>query len=266
MYSLSVACLFRNEAHSIVEWIEHYLFHGVEHFYLIDDSSDDDSVSLLKPYIDDGKVTLFQESWSRYLGRQKDMYNKCILPVLKDTQWLLMVDMDEYMWSPKNVNLSTVLKDCCQIGQIQVEHTVFGSSGYESQPKSLVQSFTRRSSQLPTKNPGNRKYFVNTLFAFSSLNVHHATFVNKSDEENFFLLLDNQYFCLNHYCCQSRMYWDTVKCTRGDSDNYRVRKSEEFALVDLNEVEDTDLVQQNMPLYTRAASAAKSVDTVDLKE
>ena len=41
MYKLSVGTIFKNEEHIIKEWIEHYLYHGVEHFYLIDDNSDD---------------------------------------------------------------------------------------------------------------------------------------------------------------------------------------------------------------------------------
>ena len=100
MYSLSVGCLFRNESHSIVEWLEHYLFHGVEHFYLINDASDDGFQRLLDPYLKNGVVTLFNANWDRYVGRQRDMYNCYVLPRLSETKWLLMVDMDEYVWSP----------------------------------------------------------------------------------------------------------------------------------------------------------------------
>ena len=68
-YTLSVGAIFKNEEHCIVEWIEHYLHHGVDHFYLIDDSSADSSVEKCKPYIEKGIVTLFNEGnqWSIYL-------------------------------------------------------------------------------------------------------------------------------------------------------------------------------------------------------
>ncbi len=52
---LSVGCLFKNESHSIREWIQHYLSRGVDHLYLIDD----DSVAKIQGYIDSKKVALF---------------------------------------------------------------------------------------------------------------------------------------------------------------------------------------------------------------
>jgi hypothetical protein len=249
MHSLSVGCLFRNEAHSIVEWIEHYLLHGATHFYLIDDGSDDNSCELIAPYVSKGLVTLFNAKWDRYLGRQRDMYNHYILPLLGESKWLLMLDMDEYMWSPQSLDLKTILRQCEHLGQIQVDHTLFGSSGHEVQPASIVGAFTWRSSQLPTKMPGNRKYFVNCSFKFSSLNIHHASFVNPEDEEKRFLLLNDNYFRMNHYSCQSREFWTEIKCKRGDGDFWRLRTMEDFDAIDVNDVNDDTLLKQNLPVF-----------------
>ena len=30
---------------------------------------------------------------------------KCIYPHYKETEWLLLVDLDEFVWSPMNINL-----------------------------------------------------------------------------------------------------------------------------------------------------------------
>jgi hypothetical protein len=248
MYTLSVGAIFKNESHSIKEWIEHYLYHGVEHFYLIDDSSTDNTVEIISPYIERGIITLFSgDNWMYYLGRQKDMYNHFILPRLSESQWLLIVDLDEYVWSPQSNSLAWVLQYLKHIGQIQVNNTVFGSNGHIDQPKSLVEGFTKRSMMKPTENDGcgNRKYFVNSSFKFTSLNVHYATFLDKNDEINCFKLLDIPYFAMNHYNCQSLNHWTNIKCTRGDCDNYRVRTIEDFKIYDLNEVEDKELYEQN---------------------
>jgi len=251
MHVLSVGCLFRNEAHSIIEWVEHYLLHGASHFYLIDDNSDDDSCLLLEPYVKRGVVSLFNAKWDRYLGRQRDMYNHYILPRLSESEWLLMCDMDEYVWSPSNLDLRKVLASCGGIGQIQVDHTLFGSSGHEIQPQSIVGAFTRRSEQVPTKVPGNRKYFVNCGFKFNSLNIHHATFIDKEDEDKRFLLLNDDYFRMNHYSCQSRDFWDNVKCKRGDGDFWRVRSGADFDEIDVNDAMDDGLLKQNLPVLER---------------
>jgi|GEM_PF-6480732 len=50
-YFLSVICIFKNESASIVEWIEHNLAEGVEHFHMIDNGSIDDTIEKLQPYL-----------------------------------------------------------------------------------------------------------------------------------------------------------------------------------------------------------------------
>ena len=246
MYNLVVGCLFRNESDSIVEWIEHYLARGVDHLYLIDDDSDDHSVERLGPYLEKKLVTVFHTTWGRYLGRQRDMYNHYLLPRLEESKWWLIVDMDEYMWCPPDINMYKYLEGMCsRLAQIQVDHTIFGSSGYIEQPKEgIVKSFVHRSTEIKTQNPGNSKYFIQTRFGFTSLNVHHASFKNQEDEETRFMKLNETYFRLNHYSCQSREFWIRVKCTRGDGDAYRQRSMEEFEYLDQNDVLDTDLRDQ----------------------
>jgi hypothetical protein len=246
MYRFSVGALFKNEAHILKEWIEHYLHHGADHFFLIDDASTDASIDILTPYIEKGIVTLFREKCNYFLGRQMHLYNKCIYPHYKETEWLLMVDLDEFVWSPMNVNLYEVLKTCSEIGQIQMQQSLYGSNGHIIQPESIVSYFTRRSLDEPTKSPGNLKYFINSKFEFTHFAIHSAFFREKENETNGrFLILDPSYFVLNHYSCQSREFWEQVKCTRGDGDHYRIRTMADFEELDQNDVEDTRLMKQN---------------------
>jgi glycosyltransferase involved in cell wall biosynthesis len=250
MYSLSVGAMFKNESHSIEEWLKHYLFHGVEHFYLIDDASTDGTVEILKPYIDKGLVTLFQVQEPYYLGRQRALYNRHILPLLKESQWLLMIDIDEYVWSPQNVRLTAILDRFTTYGQIQVREIVFGSNGHVEQPAALVPSFTKRE-KLDSNASKKLKYFLNSTYEFSSLNVHHADFVIKdymSDRGKFIIAYPHT-FRMNHYNCQSLDFWTRVKCTRGDADNYLVRTVADFKAYDHNDEEDLDLLNQNKELY-----------------
>jgi len=242
-YTLAVGALFKNEQHAIQEWLNHYLYHGVSHFYLIDDESTDQSVTLLAPYIERGLVTLYHAQWSRYIGRQRDMYNHFILPHVqrKEMQWLYIADLDEFLWSPRSIHLPTVLADLSDLSQIQFFQHVFASNGHAVQPPSIVKGFTKRWKELV----GTSKYMINSDFEFTYLNVHHATFKNLEDTKDTFLHLDSSYFMVNHYMIQSQQLWDLVKCTRGDGDEYRVRTREEFNKLDRNDVEDLDLVAQN---------------------
>ena len=40
-YYLSIGVLFKNESLILKEWLDHHIFHGVDHFYLINDNSND---------------------------------------------------------------------------------------------------------------------------------------------------------------------------------------------------------------------------------
>jgi hypothetical protein len=243
MYKLSVGAMFKNEATILKEWIEHYLHHGVEHFYLINDSSTDNFLDVLQPYIDKSQVTLFTTTnWDYYIGRQHDMYNEFILPKIKETRWLLMVDLDEYLWCPQGINLNTVLDICGHLAQIQFRDVLFGSNGHIEQPSSIVKGFTMR--QIEPR--GHLKYFVNSDFAFASLNIHHASAADpKHMKPSFFTILGDEYFILNHYSCLSKKYWIENKCVRGDGDHYRVRTVDDFNELDVNEIQDLRLCEQN---------------------
>lgn len=252
MYELCVGAIFKNEAHCMREWIEHYLFHGVEHFYLLNDGSTDDFLDVLDPYIRRGLITLYTVSWGMYYGRQTDLYCKYIQPHLtnKDMKWLLMIDLDEFVWSPYSVDLREILRMCPHYCQVQFNHTIFGSNGHEDQPASLVAGFTRRDKDL-LSGPGCRKYIVNSSYPVAHLCIHHAKQENKQDEKESFKELGPEWFRINHYVCQSRSFWRDIKCTRGDVNNYRVRTEEEFSSLDRNDVEDTGLLAQNRPLLER---------------
>jgi hypothetical protein len=59
------------------------------------------------------------------------------------------------------------------------------------------------------------------------------------------MLIDTGYLLINHYSCQSRTFWENVKCVRGDGDAYRQRTMKDFEELDCNEVEDLQLWEQN---------------------
>ena len=226
------------------EWLEHYILHGVDHFYLIDDGSTDSYMDILKEYIDRGLVTLSLAQEPYYLGRQRNLYNRFILPNIKETKWLIMIDLDEYVWSPKDIRLDKVLKGFERYGQIQMKEALFGSNGHVTQPSSIVESFTKRCSEF---RGGKYKYIINSAFEFSSLNIHHADFSESRymKDDSVFIIVFPEYFIFNHYNCQSREFWNQVKCSRGDSDDFIKRLPEHFELFDFNEVEDTGLLDQN---------------------
>jgi hypothetical protein len=233
------------------EWLEHYLLHGVEHFYLINDRSTDESLDILKEYIDKGVVELFHTDKPMYYGRQRDSYDELILPRLqaREMKWLMMIDFDEFVWSPMNVDLRVVLGYLSRFKQIQLGQVLFGSNGHIEQPKSVVAGFTKHSSESLTGIPF--KYIVQSDVDFVRLDVHIARFAKKEMYgDDTFMIVNPNWIVLNHYNCQSRSFWQTTKMTRGDADNYKVRDMELFNTMNRNDVEDTRLLEQNKELLT----------------
>ena len=254
-YYFSVGAMFKNESHVLKEWIEHYIFHGVDHIYLINDKSTDSFMEILEPYMKRNLITLFDAEHAYYLGRQRDLYNKYFKPILNETQWLLICDLDEFIWSYRDINLKNILKVCEGLSQIQIDSNIFGPNYYEKQPQYVVPSFTKREKLCENGGHRNYKYIINTSYNFSSLNVHHADYVDEKDMLSFFRIdystdREQPYFVLNHYITQSKEFWVNVKCTRGDSNNCIERNLEQFNDFQRDSTEDDlRLLEQNKCLY-----------------
>jgi hypothetical protein len=264
-YYFSVGAIFKNESHSIKEWIRHYLHHGAEHFYLINDNSSDNFMEIIQEYVDKNIVTLFNVNEAYYFGRQRNLYTRHFLPIIKETKWLLIVDLDEYVWSKCHVNLTCLLRNNEHLSQIQIRETIFGSNGHIKQPKHIVKSFTKRKSDL--SDDGRIKYFINSSYEFTNLNVHNATYLNEEDKvalhgSSTFINMFREFITFNHYCCQSLDFWNNIKCTRGDADDYLVRSPEDFHSYDINEVEDLELYNQNKSLYDDSADEDNCIDDI----
>ena len=166
MYYLSVGSIFKNESHILKEWLNHHINHGVEHFYLINDDSSDNFIQILEPFIDNGIVELFNTTEPKYDGRQQKLYNEFILPKIqkKETKWLSILDLDEFLYSPQTINIQDILKQYENFGMLDVNWIYFGSSKHDIQPNGVVENFklcAKQGSILPT-HPSPIKRIVNT--------------------------------------------------------------------------------------------------------
>jgi hypothetical protein len=184
------------------------------------------------------------------------MYNKYILPHVKrkEMKWLLMCDLDEFVYSSVFKKVSYFLKDyVANLAQIQIIPTLFGSNNLEKQPESLIQNFIRRTKENPT-NCGTYKYIINSEYEYISLNVHHADTENKEYMKGeYFMKIKSPFIRLNHYICQSKEFWINIKCKRGDADGYLERDMKLFEEYNgyMNEVEDFELatIQKEYIVY-----------------
>lgn len=207
-YHISVIAIFKNETMNLKIWLDHYLWQGIEHFYLIDNNSDDNPDSILQPYIEKGLVTLYKFP-EKY--KQKEHYRKVweLENIPSKTKWLVVADLDEFWYAP-NSKMSTIIDNYGDYDVIYSNWYMFGSDGLEKHPSDIRKAITRRSPE----QPNSTKWICQTKNVdVSNLGIH---FFN--NDENLNKKIENDKIHLNHYPIQSKEFFEKVKMTRGDVD------------------------------------------------
>ena len=138
-YYLSLVAIFRDESRFLKEWIEFYRMLGVEHFYLYNHLSKDNYMEVLQSYIDQGIVELYNvteeatdlKHWNKI---QTDTYTQATKLTANKTEWLLMIDTDEFLFPVQEKNLVNALRNYDEYAALSVNWKMFGSSDVQKIP------------------------------------------------------------------------------------------------------------------------------------
>lgn len=255
MYYLTIGAIFKNESHILKEWIDHYFFHGIDHIYLINDNSNDNYLTILQQYIKDHKVTLYNTSNEfQGLNRQNQYYNYFFKKHLNETNWFGVFDLDEFLYSPQDVNIRNIIKKYENENQLHINWVHFGSSGFEKQPENVVSNFIYRGEYNSEKNGPNGRYnsykSIIKTNANICLGIHSHIYNNNSIGKNVSFNEINTPLLINHYAIQSKEYWKNVKMSRGDVNKWYNAQGWErdiqlFNQMDVNDILDERLKNQN---------------------
>jgi hypothetical protein len=240
-YFLSIACIFKNEEHALDEFILHHIHHGVDHFYMINDFSSDDSVRILEKY--SNVVTLFNNDIiTSETGRQEYIYEKYLRGIINETEWLAIIDSDEFMYTVDTLDLKNVLKG---ENGFKIFWKTFGSNNCYFQPLSIVSGFTKHRADMSKggsfKHVFKTKYLIKFGIHMSDLSTHTC---------------DSYDIIINHYQNQSLRFYLDVKSTRGDVNNWfpnngLVRDINNFNFYDDNDIECRILYNQNKEIIKK---------------
>ena len=262
MPTLAVAAVFKNEAHALVEWVEHYLGHGADHIYLIDDGSTDGGPARLAPYLENGTVTLMRNDViDDAKGRQARVYERLLRPHVARWDWFATLDLDEFLYAPGELDTRVALgRVAPDVSQVLVDWVHFGSSGHVAQPPSIVAGFTRRAF-LTTRT--SEYYSYKSIVRPSALlmfDVHRHAVSGGTACLSWSAMGADARFLLNHYSIQSEDYWRDVKMTRGDVNRWHPTAARDmawFRAYDRNEEDDVALRDANAAAgITRRAAVA----------
>lgn len=239
--TLGLLAIFRNESHILEEFIEHYIREGIDHFYLINNASEDNFMPILEKY--SNIVTLKYEPYVgptkvlEFGGRQLEAYNE-ILPEIK-TDWLYICDLDEFAYSRDESTIKEFITTWGnKFEQVLIPLKTFNSNNCIEQPSSVIKGFT---SKRGTEGYMLYKPIVRTdciqkikvnyctlnrgVTANSSLTLFSDSFVTKEARvDNLTALnfrnvqdgrLEKSKVISNHYTTQSKNWFYNVKATRG---------------------------------------------------
>ena len=211
-YNLSIMGIFKNETMNLRVWLEHYLWQGVEHFYLIDNGSTDEPLSILQKYIDAGVVTYYfrnekyqQVQHYRYVFDNENLKEK--------TKWLCICDLDEFFFGTRK-KLIDSLDEFNNYNVIYTNSYFYGSDNLIDHPKDIRTSILHREEDIVN----GTKY----IFKPSSINnsseiwIHWLVNSGTTQKKQMTEIIQNDKIRLNHYRIQSFEYFKNVKMTRGD--------------------------------------------------
>jgi hypothetical protein len=151
--ALGICAIFQDEASYLGEWIEFHRLQGVEHFFLYDNRSHDEPERVLRPWLDEGVVTLLDWPWSFEDYAQVKAYNHCLEHFGTQFEWMAMLDIDEFLFCPDGDPLPDILATFTGAPAVVANWQVYGSSGHEKSPGGLViEQFTRRAQKQWVRN------------------------------------------------------------------------------------------------------------------
>lgn len=225
---LSIMAIFKNETMNLRIWLEHYLWQGVEHFYLIDNGSTDNPINILQEYIDKKLITYYYKP-ERH--RQVDHYRYIFdnEKLKEKTEWLCICDLDEFFFGTEKKLIDT-LNEFQNYDVINTHSFFYGSDNLINHPNDIRTKIIHRTNDMIN----GLKY----IFKPSSINnsseiwihwlVKSGTLEKKEDLNQIFT---DTKIRLNHYVIQSLEYWQNIKMTRGDVstiENENIRNLDTF--------------------------------------
>jgi len=286
-FFLSVGAILCNESMIVSEWMQHYLEEGVEHFYLIENHSSEEysSSTLLREEYGD-HITYVRNDTRHAQTRH---YNTYFQKAIEDSEWLLIVDLDEFVYARHP--FATIAEyiqhleiETERVDQIMIPWKMYGSSGFEQQPENVVHHFLKRqlydgktkSQAMRNHNDINVKSIVRTSsvvsFQIHGHRMKPGSVSRRSNNQvcpsdNWLLttedILKSESLHLNHYAIQSLEFFTKIKMTRGSASTAchdNVRNVSYFHRYDSSPLVDNELSMKKKSNRTSRVVDATAVD------
>lgn len=256
---INIVSIVRDEGRYIREWICWHIVQGIDHFYIYDNASTDNSPEIYKDYIDAGIMTV--RSWPYTIPRnhtQIKAYQHFLQNHSGMTDWCAFIDSDEFLYFDRENTVKDWfnnhlphLNPPSALAGVGVPWMLYGSDGQlEYKDGFVVERFTKRQKLLNSHiksiiipkhilSVGRDVHSFRAKPGFKMINSFGEHMPDATPHFADRELTVNVLRC-NHYHTKSKEEY-RARCDRGRID-YPVKRDfdSNFALHDKNEIEDPE--------------------------
>lgn len=249
---LSLVAPVRDEESYLIEFVNYYLLHGVDHFYFYDNDSKVPVVDVLRPYRD--RCSVMKAPGDAVQARAYAHFCK---HYRHETRWVAVFDIDEFVLPHKHGSFREFVLDYDHCDGIGINWVMFGDGHHKTRPQGgVIESYLYRQAR---QDPGIKSVVkASKLIGFFD-NPHVATLQEGSlyvdphmnpirSEANENPTID--IIQLNHYFTKSAAEWSAkLHRKRADSGRPRAEHTEDREWVftaneTYNEIRDTAIVDR----------------------
>ena len=269
---LSIMAIFKNEELYLEEWLQYHIKEGINHFYLYSNDKNMEKYNFLDKYQD--KITIIP--WinvkiKKHSTVQRDAYTHCIKNYINECDFLLMLDIDEFLVSLlKNKKVIDIVNkfDKNKVKAVNLQRYNFGANGHVKKPYGRVMHNYKKHEKICSsyKAIANSKY-INTTRRYYGVHDHpykkmdgiifNSYFKYEEDDKNDIYIGPNKCnknsvneipLVINHYYTKSQEeYLKRCKLwTNGgiNNVNYRINCKNNFKKNDVSDIEGYDYINQ----------------------
>lgn len=251
-HELAIVAIAKNEGPYIKEWIEYHKLLGVTQFYFYNNESEDNTIEVLRPYIESGIVTY---SLTKGRARQLDAYNDALKRYKDECRYMAFIDLDEYIMPTEPFKpITTVVSELIEnhgkgASGVGVNWAIYGSSNFNTAPTGLItENFNHRGNNREVGNahikticnPRRVSYYISPHYPLYKLGAYS---IGDSGERLYVWFCDKREYKnirINHYYTKSKEQY-LRKISRGLGSTTREYLPNKFEENDLNEIEDNSM-------------------------
>lgn len=207
----------KNEGAYIKEWIDYHLGIGINHIYVYDNDSTDNTIDIISRYIKAGAITYTKISGR---GMQLNAYNEAIKKFKDESKYFAVIDADEFLVPLSSESIYEIIDGLMTLnpkaGGVAVNWRMFGSSGHIAKPKGgVLENFLYRAKD---NGKGNIciKTIINPRRVYKFSHVHYPIYgvgYYSISEKGKIVTgwknsdTDLKMLCINHYFTKSKEEW-----------------------------------------------------------